>query len=137
VAALLRCVGQADRPARAAFERAVNHARVRQKIETGHGIANEKLVGQHVALHSIAGRACHDEVAGNVRAAVCEWVDVVDGSDRKLQRSTAVHAAAAAVAHHRALERAFFLTATGMQRFTVKPACAPREWRDDAVKSMP
>jgi len=62
---------------------------------------------------------------------------VVDRGDRELQRRAAVHTAATTITHHRALERAFFIVTAGMERFAMQPARAAREWRDDAVKSMP
>ena len=114
----------------------MDHARVCQKIETCDGISNEELVRQHVALHPITRAACHDQVAWHVRATAREWVDVVDSGDSELERRAAIDAAAAAVAHHGALERALLLAAAVTKGFTVKAARAAREWGDDAVKSM-
>lgn len=115
----------------------MNHAGIRQKIETGDRIPNEEFVREHVAFHAITGATRHDEIARHVRASACKRVDVIDGSDGEVECRAAVDAAAAAVTHHRALERAFLLVTAGMEGFTVKPAGAPRERGDDAVKSMP
>jgi hypothetical protein len=105
----------------------MDHSRIRQKIETGDRMPNEEFVRQHVAFHSIAGAARHDEVARHVRATASERVHMVDGGNGEVEYRAAIHTAAAAVTHHRALERAFFLVSTMMEGFVMKPAGTPRE----------
>jgi hypothetical protein len=63
-------------------------------------------MGQHVALEPIAGATSRDEVTGHVRATARHGVDVVQRGDAGIEGAAAVHAAAAAIPHRRAFERA-------------------------------
>ena len=64
---------------RAAFQRAVHRARVRDEVEPRPRMAREEFSRQQIALQAIAPRAGEDDVAGSVRAAVGERMNVVEG----------------------------------------------------------
>ncbi len=65
---------------------------------------NEELVREQVALEAITRSAGYHEVARNVCSTVREGLYVVDRRLAHLDRVAAIDAAAAAVAHHCALE---------------------------------
>ena len=79
------------------------------EVRPGPRMADEELVGQQIALEAVAAVAGGDDVARRVGAAVCEWIDVIEGREPELERPGAVDAAPAAVAHGCALEGALGL----------------------------
>src|SRR4051812_46946668 len=101
--------GEAHRPPRATLERAVHRSRVRDEVETRPGIAGEKLARQHIAFQAIAATAGEDEVARDVCTAMRERVDVIERREIKLQWRCAIDAAAIAIAHRGALDRALLM----------------------------
>lgn len=87
----------------------MHRARMRDEVLTGPRIAGEELRRQKISLEAIAGTAGEDNVAGNVSAAVGQRVDVVQGGEIEFQMCAAVHAAAATIAHGRALDGALLI----------------------------
>jgi hypothetical protein len=68
-------------------------------------VSSEELVRKHVALETITGSACRDQVARGVRPSLRDRVDVIERRDVERQRDGAVDAASAAIAHGSMLER--------------------------------
>jgi hypothetical protein len=69
----------------------------------------EELRGEHIGLEAIARRARRDDVARRVRAALGEWMHVVERGARILERGATIDAAATAVSHRGELERSLVL----------------------------
>ena len=100
----LRSERQADCSPRAALQSPVNCTCVADKVGPGLRIPREELVRQHVTLQSIARRAGADEVSRRVGATARHRMDVVERRFHRIEAVPAIHAAAAAIAHGRALE---------------------------------
>ena len=82
----------------------MHRARVLNEVQARPRIAREELGGEQIAFQAITARAGQHDVAGNVRATVRERMDVIERREIKLQRSSAVDAPSAAVAHGGALD---------------------------------
>lgn len=83
----------------------MHDARVQQEVQASGGVAREELVRWKVAFPSIARPARGHDVARRVRAATRERLHVIQRSRFQVERHSAVHAAPAAVAQRRTLER--------------------------------
>lgn len=83
----------------------MHRTRVGDEVESGPGIASEKLRRQKITLQTIAARTRQDDVAGDVRSAMRQRMHVVQRRTIEFQSRTAVNAAPAAVAHRCALDR--------------------------------
>src|SRR5690348_17327590 len=105
----LRRVGETHRPSRTSLERSMHRAGVGDEVETGPGIAGEKLRRQHVSLQPVAARAGENDVARHVRAAVRERVNVVERGKVEVERRRAIDTAASTIAHRRALDRSLLM----------------------------
>src|SRR5207247_10370655 len=108
-------VREADRPSRAALERAVHRACVEDEIETRPRIPGEEFGRQQITFETVAPGTGRDDVAGNVRATVRQRMHVIQGRDLEVQSRRAIDAATTAVAHGRALDGA--LLAAGSHGF--------------------
>jgi len=84
-------------------------SRVRDEVLSCPRVASEELRRQEISLEAVAGAAREDHVAWNVCAAVRERMDMIERGEIEFQVRAAVHAAAAAVAHGRMLDRAFLV----------------------------
>ena len=79
-------------------------SRITNEVRPGLRVPREELVRQHVTLQSIARGTGADEVSRRVGATAGYRMDVVERRLHRVEPVTAVHTAAAAVAHRRALE---------------------------------
>jgi len=85
-------------------------ARVEDEVQTRRGKSREELMRKQIALEAIATRACEDDVAGNVSAAVRQRLHVVECSEIELEPGGAVDAAPATVAHRSAFDGSFLVS---------------------------
>jgi hypothetical protein len=83
----------------------MNGASVSHEVGASPGIGGEEFVRKVVAFQAITVRAREDDIAGMVRAPMSEWIDVIKRCRFEVEPGPAVHAAASAVAHGRALDR--------------------------------
>ena len=105
--------------------------RVQDEVRAGPRESAEELCRQQITLEAITARAGKHDVPRNVRASAGERVDVIQCRKVEFKRRRAVDAAAAAVAHGRALDRSFLVS--GGNR--LGPAVRPRQaWEGAAVK---
>jgi len=105
-------------------------SRVHDEVRTRPRESTEELGGQEIALESIAPCTGEYDVPGNVCATARERVDVIQRRKIEFKRRRAVDAAAATVAHGRALDRSFLMS--GGYRFG--PAVRSRQaWEGAAV----
>ena len=79
---------------------------VSNEVDTGPRVPREELVGEHVPFHSVTRRASRNKIPGGVRATPREGEDMIEGGRIEVEPRGAVDAAAAAVTHGSALERA-------------------------------
>ncbi len=112
----------------------MHDARIRQEIQPRDGVSDEKVVGEHVPFHAIAGRTSDDQDAWGVCAALCQWEDVVDRRHVELQPGATVDAAAATVAQHGPLDRTLVPPLEDMMGAAGKSAGGSGE--GDSVKAM-
>jgi hypothetical protein len=109
----------------------MHRARVHDEVRTGPGESTEEFGGQEIAFEAIASRASEHDVAGHVCASARQRMNVIQRRKIEFKRRRAVDAAAAAVAHGRALDRSFLMS--GGNR--LGPAVRPRQaWEGAAVK---
>ena len=115
----------------------MNHAGVQQKVHPGQRIPHEEIVRQHVALEAIAGSAGRDQVAVRGHPPASTRVHVIDRRMIVLERRAAVHAAAAAVAHHGALECPLEIDVAEVGAVTPAEKSARRAGVADAMNAVP
>jgi len=109
----------------------MHRSRVQDEVRARPRESGEELRRQEVAFQSITSCASEHDVPGNVRATARERMDVVQRRKIEFKSRRAVNAAAAAVAHGRALDRSFLMS--GGNRFG--PAVRSRQaWEGAAVK---
>jgi hypothetical protein len=114
---------------------AVSDPGVSEKIKTGPGVPDEKFVREHIALQAITWPTGDHKVARGVGSTMGEGVDMIDRSGAHFQRMAAIHAASAAVAHHRALDCPLSLAGNRVKGAPRKPVNGlPR--KGDAGKVM-
>jgi hypothetical protein len=63
----------------------MDRTRVRDEVESRPRMAREEFSRQQIAFQAIAPRASEDDVAGSVRAAVGERMDVVESRRVELE----------------------------------------------------
>src|SRR5262245_58570582 len=85
-------------------------ARVEDEVQTRRRKSCEELLRKQITLEAIAARACEDDIAGNVRAAVRQRLHVVERSEIELEPGGAIDAAPAAVAHRSAFDGSFLMS---------------------------
>lgn len=85
----------------------MNGACIPHEVGAGPRMTSEEFVRQHVAFEAVTRRAGGHHVAGMIRSAACERVDVVESGDFAVEPSRAVHAATSAVTQRGMFERAF------------------------------
>lgn len=88
----------------------MHRSRMGDEVEPGPRMAGEEFRGQQVALEAIAARAGEDEVAGDVRAAVRERMDVVERGVVEIEQRGAVDAPTVAVPHRRVFDGALLMS---------------------------
>lgn len=100
-------VGEADRTPGPALERPVHRPGVAHEVRAGPRAPGEELVGEHVALESIAASARRHEVADRVCPSPRERVDMIER--RLLQREMlgTIHASSTAIAECGVLQGTF------------------------------
>jgi hypothetical protein len=106
-------------------------ARVRDEVESGQWIPNEKFRWEQIALEPVAAGAREDEVAGHVRASVGEWMDMVERGDIEVELRRAVDTTVVAVAHCGVLDGAF--QTRGPDVLSARRAAEARESRQGHV----
>ena len=73
----------------------MHRPRVRDEVESGPRMPSKEFCREQVALQPVAASAGEDEVpAGHVRAAVGEWMNVVERGDVEVEQRRAVDAPA-------------------------------------------
>ena len=115
----------------------MDYSRIQQKIHPRQRISNEEIVRQHVALEAIAGTAGRDQVAVRGHPPAGTRVHVIDRRMIMLERRAAVHAAAAAVAHHGALECPPEINVAKVGAVTPPEKSARRAGEADAMNAVP
>ncbi len=115
----------------------MHHAGVEQEVHPSQRVANEEVVRQHVALETIAGSTGRDQVAVRGHPPASTRVHVIDRRMIVLERRTAVHAAAAAVAHHGALECPLEVDVAKVGAVTPAEKSARRAGEADAMNAVP
>ena len=113
------------------------HTRVKQEVHSRERIADEEVVRQHVALEPIAGSAGRDQVAVRGHPPASTRVHVIDRRMIVLERRAAVHATAAAVAHHGALECPLEVDVAKVGAVTPAEKSARRAGEADAMNAVP
>jgi hypothetical protein len=115
----------------------MNDSRVEQKVHPRQRIADEEIVREHVALQSVTGAACRDEVAVRGHPAARARVHMIESRMIVLEPRAAVHAAPAAIAHHGALERSLEIDVSEVGRMTPPEKSARRAGEADAMDAVP
>lgn len=123
---LLGGVREADGAPSAALERTMHRPRVAHEVCAGPRAASEELVGEDVALESIASSARGHEVADRVRPSPRERVDVIERGLLQGEVLGAVHTPSAAIAEGGVLQGAFRVATERRMVACVRGAVATR-----------
>ena len=104
---------------------------VGDEVESRPRVASKELGRQQVSLEAIASRAGEDDVPRHVSAAMRQRMHVIERGELELERSSAIHAASAAVPHRGSFDRP--LLRAGGNLFCA-PGDSRRAWEGDTVE---